>query len=366
MARKRAKGDAPCKIKSNSTLTVEHGGKPNDIFTRYAGFTRNSDRWIPPTTRNQRQSSSSSSCSSSSTSPNKEESRPSEASDQATDTCGNTEAEPLRSGSRSAGKEIAKGSNYRIETEYLPSSATHASFGFDNWNHVVLTQLPEKIKDGIRTLLEKGWEPGIRREGICYDDERYFFKLNRRPFTSGNTYEVTRMVRNVIAYLASESWLVQPVPLLLSPYDTLNFRKCPKPLPKCYWLAITYGFAGRWHIRDQLCVLGGADELINTIRLTLREMKLVSKLKNEDYDSVKGWHQFPVKGSFLREGGWARKKIMLLRLMERLEERGWVIYVGYHRVYHANSDIEKKVGTWICVKSREWTSTNPVRISWNN
>ncbi|KAK6599800.1 hypothetical protein H4I96_03871 [Botrytis cinerea] len=278
---------------------------------------------------------------------------------------GDSTTEPLRSCSRSAGRRVMKSSSYRIETEYLKSPAMHASFGFDNANCVKIKHLPEKIKDGIRTLLEKGWEHGIQKEGKCAKtEEGYYFKLKRRPFGSGNTYVVTRMTRNMIAYLASECWKVQPVPSLLNPYDTLNFRKCAKPLPKCYWLAMTYGHAGKWRLKDQLCVLGGADELIDTIRLTLQEMNLISKLKKEHADSAKNWHQFCIKGSFLGSGGPEKKKTMMLRIMERLDERGWVLYVGWHRIYHEKTDYEQKIGTWLCVKSREWTPTNPVKICW--
>ncbi|KAF7861472.1 hypothetical protein EAF04_008037 [Stromatinia cepivora] len=279
---------------------------------------------------------------------------------------GNLDTEPLRSCSRSAGKELAKGSSYRIETEYLQSPATYASFGFDCRNRVTLTHLPERIKDGVRTLLEKGWEQGIQKEGQCNDEESYFFKLKMRPFSSGNTYVSTRMMRNMIAYLASECWLVQPVQSILNPCDTLNFRKSPKPLPKCYWLAMTYGHAGKWRLKDVLGMLGGAHELIDTIRLTLQEMNLISKLKKEHVDAAKNWHQFCIKGTFFRAGTEGQKKKMMLRILERLEERGWVLYIGYHRVFHANTDYEHKVGTWLCVKSREWTPTNPVRISWSD
>ncbi|KAA8569587.1 hypothetical protein MFRU_004g03290 [Monilinia fructicola] len=272
--------------------------------------------------------------------------------------------ESLQSSSRHPGKSIVKNSSYRMETEYLPSSATHASFGFSNSNNIVLTQLPEKIKDGIRTIIEKGWELGIEKEGTCHDKERYFFKLKRKPFSSGNVYAVTRLSRNIIAYLACEGWMAQPVSSLLSPYDSLNFRKCSKPLPKCYWLALSYGYSGKWYLRDQLNVLGGADELIDTIRLTMQEMDLISQLKQERVAGDNNWHQFYLKGTFHRTGSWARKKIMFLRVMERLEERGWSIYVGYHRTYFGDSFDEKKVGTWICMKSREWTPKNPVKVSW--
>lgn len=274
--------------------------------------------------------------------------------------------ESLQSKSRgTVGREATKGSSYRMETEYLPSSATHASFACDNHSNIILTNMPENAKDGIRALLQRGWDQGIRSEGPCHEEERFFFKLKKRPFSSGNTLVVTRMTRNIIAYLASEGWIAQPVPSILCPYDALNFRKCSKPLPKCYWLAMTYGYAGKWHLKDQLCVLGGADELNDTIRLTLQEMDLCSKVKKESVDTKNNWHQFFLKGSLLRTGSWSRKKLLFLRIMERLEERGWVIYVGYHRIYHANTDYEKKVGTWICVKSREWTPENPVKISWS-
>ncbi|QSZ36659.1 hypothetical protein DSL72_006540 [Monilinia vaccinii-corymbosi] len=279
---------------------------------------------------------------------------------------GSISADRLKSGSRHVGKSLGKGSSYRIETEYLPSSATHASFCLDNSSTVILTQLPEKIKDGIRTVLLKAWGEGIQKEGTCHDVERYFFKLKKRPFSSGNVYAVTRMSRNIIAYLACESWIVQPVASLLSPYDTLNFRKCSKPLPKCYWLAIAYGYAGQWQLRDQLNVLGGSDELIDTIRLTMQEMDLVSRLRKERVAGENNWHQFYMKGSFHRTGSWARKKILFLRLMERLEERGWVVYASYHRVHHENSNLERNVGTWVCVKSHEWTPTNPVKLSWKD
>ncbi|TGO85271.1 hypothetical protein BPOR_0414g00090 [Botrytis porri] len=280
---------------------------------------------------------------------------------------GDSTTEPRRSCNQSAGRKIMKSSSYRIETEYLKSPAMHASFGFDNANCVKIKHLPERIKDGIRTLLEKGWEYGIRREGPCSKtDECYYFKLKKRPFGSGNTYVVTRMTRNMIAYLASEGWKVQPVPSLLDPYDTLNFRKCAKPLPKCYWLALAYGHAGKWCLKDQLSILGGADELIDTIRLTLQEMNLISKLKKEHTDSARSWHQFCIKGSFLRSRGLEKKKTMMLRIMERLEERGWVLYVGWHRIYHEQTDYEQKIGTWLCVKSREWTPTNPVKIRWES
>lgn len=278
----------------------------------------------------------------------------------------NSDAEPPQTSSRSAGKKICKDSSYRIETEYLQSAATHGSFGFNNAGTVTLTHLPERIKDGIRTLIEKGWEEGIQKEGPCNDKESYYFTLKRRPFSRGNLYVTTRLNRNIIAYLASECWLVQPVPSLLNPFDTLNFRKASKPLPKCYWLAMTYGHAGKWRLKDQLSILGGADELIDTIRLTLQEMNLVSKLKKEHSDKTKNWHQFCIKGSFLRAGGAGIKKKMLLRIMERLEERGWTIYVGYHRTFHPNTDYEHKVGTWMCVKSREWTPTKPVKMYWTD
>ncbi|KAI9647768.1 hypothetical protein NHQ30_004156 [Ciborinia camelliae] len=353
------------------------------ITTGYSAHNPQSESWALLSMGNRRPTLRSNSSSCSSKIPNEEflswdDAEDGGVSGQLTGLCGNSDATPSRSVSDSAGKEIIRGydgnvvkaitreHSYRMETEWLPCPATHASLGFDNTDHLILTQFDEKTKDGIRTLLEKGWERGIQKEGPCNDTERYFFKLKKRPFSSGNTYVVTRMTRNIIAYLASESWLVQPVASLLSPYDTLNFRKCSNPLPKCYWLALTYGYSGRWDARDQLCVLGGADELIDTIRLTLQEMDLISRLGKEHNDKEKNWHQFRIKGSFFRAGGWARKKIMILRIMERLEERGWTIYAGYHRVYHASSDNEKKVGTWLCVKSREWTPTNPVKMSWAN
>ncbi|KAF7954526.1 hypothetical protein EAE96_005646 [Botrytis aclada] len=242
---------------------------------------------------------------------------------------GDSTTEPVRSCSQSAGRQIMKSSSYRIETEYLNSPAMHASFGINHADCVKIKCIPEKIKDGIRALLEKGWEHGIRKEGPCAStEEGYYFKLKKRPFGFGNTYVVTRMTRNMIAYLASECWIVQPVPSILNPYDTLNFRKCAKPLPKCYWLALTYGHGGKWRLKDQLSILGGADELIDTIRLTLQEMDLISKLKKEHTDSAKNWHQFSIKGSFHRSGSPEKKKTMMLRIMERLEERGWVLYVG--------------------------------------
>ncbi|APA11586.1 predicted protein [Sclerotinia sclerotiorum 1980 UF-70] len=278
---------------------------------------------------------------------------------------GKLETESLRNCSRSAGKELAGDSTYRMESAYLPSPVSYASFGFDYRNRVTLTHFPEKIKDGIRSLLDKGWEQGIQKEGPCNEEDSYFFKLKMRPFSSGNTYVSTRMTRNMIAYLASESWLAQPVPSILNPYDTLNFRKSPEPFPKCYWLAMTYGHAGKWRLKDVLSLLGGADELIDTVRLTLQEMNLISKLKKEHVDTAKNWHQFCIKGTFLRAGTQAKKKKMILRILERLEERGWVLYIGYHRVFHAGTDYEHKVGTWLCVKSREWTPTDPVKISWS-
>ncbi|KAF7925876.1 hypothetical protein BELL_0006g00380 [Botrytis elliptica] len=280
---------------------------------------------------------------------------------------GDSTTEPRRSCTQSAGRKIMKSSSYRIETEYLKSPAMHASFKFDDANWVKIKNFPERIKDGIRTLLEKGWEYGIRKEGPCSKcDDGYYFKLKKRPFGSGSTYVVTRMTRNMVAYLASEGWKVQPVASILNPYDNLNFRKCAKPLPKCYWLALTYAHAGKWSLRDHLSILGGADELIDTIRLTLQEMNLISRRKKEHGDSAKNWHQFSVKGCFLRSGGPEKKKTMMLRIMERLEERGWVLYVGWHRIYHQQTDYEQRIGTWLCVKSREWTPTNPVKIRWHS
>ncbi|KAM3075400.1 hypothetical protein ACMFMG_007161 [Clarireedia jacksonii] len=248
---------------------------------------------------------------------------------------------------------MRKCSQYTMEVETLGSSAPWASIYVNDSSSTPITtfSLPPLIINGIRDMLNESWARGVKKE------------------------------------FGENGWIAQSFPSILNCEDGLTVRKSDRRFPDCYWLGVSLKDG------EYLEVIGGSDELLNTMKLTLREMELVrerSKLRHHRdtggdkmIDVQHSIYQFQLKPINRLSGKtiWQQRKLFVLRLLERLEERGWCLYTTYYthlkivhnKMYYPGlghaSEIRPSYehateGTWYFVKSKEWTPENPVKLEW--
>jgi hypothetical protein len=279
---------------------------------------------------------------------------------------------------------LGKGTEYTMEVEHLQHSAPWANIYVNDSSNTPVTafSLPPLVINGIRAILNKSWQRGIKKEfgenGVT---------MFKRHFRHKGDMPTRVLMRNILAYLASQGWIAQSFPSILNCEDGLTVRKSKQPLAECYWLGVS--------LRDgeYLEILGATDELLNTIKLTIREMELnrerIRHRRRHNMDGDKlideehSIYQFRLKPINPLNGKriWPQRKLFILRLLERLEERGWCLYTTYYthdRIMHnkayypgLGSTPELKSfyehateGTWYFVKSKEWTPQNPVKLEW--
>jgi hypothetical protein len=280
---------------------------------------------------------------------------------------------------------MGKGSEYTIQVElFLRPTPPWANIYVNDSSTTPVTtfSLPPLVINGIRAITTESWKRGIKKEfgenGVT---------MFKRHFRHKGDMPTRVLMRNILAYLASQCWIAQSFPSILNCEDGLTLRKSDKRFPECYWLGVS--------LRDgeYLEILGATDELLNTIKLTIREMELNRErrrhARRRDLDCDKmidkehSIYQFRLKPMNALNGKkiWPQRKLFILRLLERLEERGWCLYTTYYthdriiqnKAYYPglgrapelkSFDEHATEGTWYFVKSKEWKPENPVKLEW--
>ncbi len=249
----------------------------------------------------------------------------------------------------------------------LPS--TYATLSLHKTDTLRLLNFPATLPAALEPVLSI-WKEGLESQSRL--DQSYEFKFKGRPFgyyRSVHHVGGIRLMRDVLAFLHAHGWILVTSMLCSRRYtakDTLVFRKRggeeagtgTLPPGEMEWL----GFAPLG--TDRLRVVYDAAEatagdgkaekdhdhlgvLITAVKSVLQELGYFEKgeWNNDSFE-------FALKGSPWRSRGEAsvKKRIMLMRLLETMEEHGWRLYATI--IQRTGNDESRVMDTWYFMRER--------------
>ena len=172
----------------------------------------------------------------------------------------------------------------------------------------------------IKSYLGKG----ISKEDV-YGSE-FEFKLNGLPWMdmSDDIINSRVIMREILACLYKTGWILHACTnIATNSYnnDTLIFRKQQHPPPASEWISISLREG------DNLLLIGANMELINATREVLTNFTSLQEDGPWRGELLGAWG-FKIKGKpwFAPVKETMTTRLLLLKILERLEELGWGLY----------------------------------------
>jgi hypothetical protein len=212
-----------------------------------------------------------------------------------------------------------------------------------------MIQFPPEDVSAIRGIIQQSWGKGIQNERIY--GSSYEFKLYGNPWhgQSSDAIPSRIVMREIFAHLFSQGWILHlntDVSKSKFDKDSLIFRKQQSPPPASEWIAISFNQA------DRLRFIGAPQALLADVQMMLKEMRL---LQAEDWkDSRLGAWEYKLNGYPWHATGeeTMTTRMLLLRLLETLESRGWSVYASIDQ--NTASENRSETDSWYIVRDKSW------------
>ncbi|TVY94168.1 hypothetical protein LAWI1_G001361, partial [Lachnellula willkommii] len=238
---------------------------------------------------------------------------------------------------------------------YTPFRTTFACLSLHQRDRIQMMQFPPEDVSAIRNVIQHHWKKGLQSERVY--SASYEFKLSGYPWFGQGSDAITSrvVVREIFAYLFSQGWILHlSTDVSKNKYDkdSLIFRKQQTPPPPSEFIAITFNQG------DRMRLIGAPNALLADIRTLLKEMNL---LQAEDWKDPKleaweykmyGWPWHAIGEETMTT------RLLLLKLLETLESRGWSVYASIDQSTGTKNISE--TDSWYVVKERGWVEGSAV------
>lgn len=251
----------------------------------------------------------------------------------------------------------------------LPS--TYATLSLHKTDTLRLLNFPATLPAELEPVFLSSWQQGLESQSRL--DQSYEFKFKGRPFgyfRSVHHVGGIRLMRDVLAFLHARGWILLTSMLCSRRYtakDTLVFRRRggaeegtgTLPPAETEWLGLAPLGTDRLRVvydaADAAAGDGKAEKdhdhlgvLITAVKGVLQELGYFEK-GEWNHDSF----EFALKGHPWQSRGEAsvKKRIMLMRLLETMDERGWRLYATI--IQRRGNDESRVMDTWYFVRERE-------------
>ncbi|KAG9233261.1 hypothetical protein BJ875DRAFT_52611 [Amylocarpus encephaloides] len=230
-----------------------------------------------------------------------------------------------------------------------------ASLSLHQGDRIRMLHFPDSDVAAMKTVIKGSWQKGLQGErnyGGSYE-----YKMYGYPWRGQGSDAITSriLMREVFASLFSQGWILHAstdVSKKEFDKDTMIFRKQQQPPPESEWFAISFNMS------DRLRLIGADGGLISDVRELLKHIKL---WQNEDWkDKNLNAREFKLWG----RPWWAsgeetmKTRLLLLRLLELLEARGWSLYASVDQSTAGNDSSE--TDSWFCVRDKSWVEGSAV------
>ncbi|TVY34725.1 hypothetical protein LSUB1_G005023 [Lachnellula subtilissima] len=238
---------------------------------------------------------------------------------------------------------------------YTPFRTTFACLSLHQSDRIRMMQFRPEDVSAIRSVIQRHWTKGLQSERVY--SASYEFKLSGYPWYGQGSDAITSrvVVREIFAYLFSQGWILHlSTDVSRSKYDkdSLIFRKQQTPPPPSEFIAITFNQG------DRMRLIGAPNALLADVRMLLKEMNL---LQAED------WKDGKLQAWEYKMYGWPwhatgeetmTTRLLLLKLLETLESRGWSVYASIDQ--STGTEDRSETDSWYVVKERGWVEGSAV------
>lgn len=216
-------------------------------------------------------------------------------------------------------------------------------------------QFPAEDVAAIRGVIQRSWSKGIQHEKPY--STSYEFKLYGNPWF-GQAYDAITsriIMREIFAHLFSQGWILHlstDVSTKKLDKDSLIFRKQQTPPPASEWIAISFNQS------DRLRLIGAPQYLLADVRVLIQQMRLL-QAENWKDQSLGAW-EFKLHGYPWHATGeeTMTTRLLLLRLLETLEGKGWSVYASIDQ--NTAGENTSETDSWYVVKEKDWAEGSTV------
>ncbi|KAF4626030.1 hypothetical protein G7Y89_g12131 [Cudoniella acicularis] len=238
---------------------------------------------------------------------------------------------------------------------YAPFRTSFASLSLHRTDRIRLLQFPPSDIEAIRGIIQRSWSNGIQDQrpySVSYE-----FKLYGNPWRGqgSDAIPARTLMRDIFAHLFSQGWILHASTDISKKEfdkDTMLFRKQQTPPPDSEWIAISFNQS------DRLRLIGAPQDLRVDMQNLLRQMRL---LQSEDWkDRRLNAYEFKIYGRpwFPTGEETMSTRLLLLKMLEVLENRGWSLYASVDQ--SNGSENVSETDSWYCVRDKSWVQGSTV------
>jgi len=211
-----------------------------------------------------------------------------------------------------------------------------------------MMQFPPEDISAIRDIIKRSWSKGLQAQGPY--SASYEFKLYGNPWHGQGSDAIPARIimREILSYLFSQGWILHVnTDVSKSEFDTdsLIFRKQQSSPPSSEWVAISF------NQNDRLRLIGAPQGLLADVRVLLKEMKLL-QAENWKDRNLDAW-EYKLHGRpwFATGEDTIKTRVLLLRLLETLERKGWSVYAS---IDQSTRGAGLETDSWYIIRDKAW------------
>lgn len=231
---------------------------------------------------------------------------------------------------------------------YTPFRTTFACMSLHRSDRIRMMQFPPEDISAIRDIIKRSWSKGLQAQGPY--SASYEFKLYGNPWHGQGSDAIPARIimREILSYLFSQGWILHVnTDVSKSEFDTdsLIFRKQQSSPPSSEWVAISF------NQNDRLRLIGAPQGLLADVRVLLKEMKLL-QAENWKDRNLDAW-EYKLHGRpwFATGEDTIKTRVLLLRLLETLERKGWSVYAS---IDQSTRGAGLETDSWYIIRDKAW------------